>query len=100
MAINHKINQGTDEDLSGTVIVYNCGSCLKFHFVISPFRYFAISLFRHFAVSCLNTPKNTSVIKQKTAGGFDMKDFSPLKKALQLNWVKRLRSIADAAWRY
>ena len=34
--------------------------------------------------------KKTTLIKQKTAGGLDMKDFSLFDKALKLNWVKRL----------
>ena len=59
VAINHKINSATDGDFSGTVILYNCGSCLYFHFAISSFRHFVISPFRHFAISpfrVLNTP--------------------------------------------
>ena len=33
--------------------------------------------------------KKTTLIKQKKAGGLDMKDFSLFDKALKLNWVKR-----------
>ena len=44
--------------------------------------------------------KKTTLIKQKTAGGLDMKDFSLLDKALKLNWVKRLCSNSDAPWQY
>ena len=36
--------------------------------------------------------KKTTLFKQKTAGGLDMKDFSLFDKALKLNWVKRLCS--------
>ena len=31
--------------------------------------------------------KKTTLIKQKRAGGLDMKDFSLFDKALKLNWV-------------
>ena len=44
--------------------------------------------------------KKTTLIKQKTAGGLDMKDFSLFDKALKLNWVKRLCSDSDAPWQY
>ena len=44
--------------------------------------------------------KKTTLIKQKTAGGLDMKDFSLFDKALKLNWVKRLCSNSDAPWQY
>ena len=44
--------------------------------------------------------KKTTLIKQKTAGSLDMKDFSLLDKALKLNWVKRLSSNSDAPWQY
>jgi len=52
----YRINLATDEDFSsGTVISYNFGSYLLYHFAISPFaispfRHFAISPFRHFAI--------------------------------------------------
>ena len=39
--------------------------------------------------------KKTTLLKQKTAGGLDMKDFSLFDKALKLNWVKRLCSDSD-----
>ena len=42
--------------------------------------------------------KNTTLFKQKTAGGLDMRDFSLSDKALKLNWVKRLCSNSDAPW--
>ena len=44
--------------------------------------------------------KKTTLIKQKTAGSLDMKDFSLLDKALKLNWVKRLCSNSNAPWQY
>ena len=44
--------------------------------------------------------KKTTLIKQKTAGGLDMKDFSLFDTALKLNWVKRLCSNSDAPWQY
>ena len=44
--------------------------------------------------------KKATLIKQKTAGGLDMKDFSLFDKALKLNWVKRLCSNSDAPWQY
>ena len=40
--------------------------------------------------------KKTTLFKQKTAGGLDMRDFSLFDKALKLNWVKRLCSNSDA----
>ena len=55
MAINpDRLNSVTDGDFSGTVIPYNYGYCLKFHFAILSFRYFIISPFR-----VLNTPLQT-----------------------------------------
>ena len=42
--------------------------------------------------------KKTTLIKQKTAGGLDMKDFSLFDKVLKLNWVKWLCSNSDAPW--
>ena len=44
--------------------------------------------------------KKTTLIKQKTAGGLDMKDFSLFDKALKLNRVKRLCSNSNAPWQY
>jgi len=44
--------------------------------------------------------KKTTLIKQKTAGGLDIKDFSLFDKALKLNWVKRLCSNSDAPWQF
>jgi len=44
--------------------------------------------------------KKTTLIKQKTAGGLDMKDFTLFDTALKLNWVKRLCSNSDAPWQY
>ena len=44
--------------------------------------------------------KKTTLIKQKTAGGLDMKDFSLFDKALKLNWVNRLCSYSNAPWQY
>ena len=44
--------------------------------------------------------KKTTLVKQKTAGGLDMKDFSLFDKALKLNWVKRLCFNSDAPWQY
>ena len=44
--------------------------------------------------------KKTTLIKQKTAGGLDMKDFSLFDQALKLNWVKRLCSNSNAPWQY
>ena len=44
--------------------------------------------------------KKTTLIKQKTAGGLDMKDFSLFDKALKLTWVKRLCSNSNAPWQY
>lgn len=44
--------------------------------------------------------KKTTLFKQKTAGGLDMRDFSLFDKALKLNWVKRLCSNSDAPWQY
>ena len=44
--------------------------------------------------------KKTTLIKQKTAGGLDMKDISLFDKALKLNWMKRLCSNSNAPWQY
>ena len=44
--------------------------------------------------------KKTTLIKQKTAGGLDMKDFSLFDKALKFNWVKRVCFNSDAPWQY
>lgn len=44
--------------------------------------------------------KKTTLFKQKTAGGLDMRGFSLFDKALKLNWVKRLCSNSDAPWQY
>ena len=44
--------------------------------------------------------KKATLIKQKTDGGLDMKDFSLFDKALKLNWVKRLCSNSNAPWQY
>ena len=44
--------------------------------------------------------KKTTLLKQKKAGGLDMKDFSLFDKALKLNWVKRLCSNSDVPWQY
>ena len=44
--------------------------------------------------------KKTTLIKQKTAVGLDMKDFSLFDTALKLNWVTRLCSNSDAPWQH
>ena len=44
--------------------------------------------------------KKTTLIKQKTAGGLDMKDFFLFDKALKLNSVRPLCSDSNAPWQY
>ena len=44
--------------------------------------------------------KKTTLLRQKTAGDLDMRDFSLFDKALKLNWVKWLCSNSDAPWQY
>ena len=44
--------------------------------------------------------KKSTLIKQKTVGGLDIKNFTLFDKALKLNLVKRLCSNSDAPWQY
>ena len=44
--------------------------------------------------------KKTTLIKKKSDGGLDMKDFFIFDKALKLTWIKRLCSDSDAPWKY